>query len=160
MKTAYESALVDLQIDWQRVNSFEDSPELYQQFIALALENEFYATAVVSRKGFDTQRMHFMTGLEGDVVAAMETPQWPGTRIIGGTAKVVWFPVSYHTERAMRSVGKFWNWIQPDIPEDLCLWNSRLEWVVGSVAHEQMCFINLESQDAVRFQKILKEFKK
>ena len=50
-----------------------------------------------------------------------ESGEWPGTRLLGGTATVVTFDVCQAPRTLLESAGGLYRWQQPKRPEDLCL---------------------------------------
>ena len=71
--------------------------------------------------------------------------EWPGTRLIGETAivyKFVYIPESVEILKVFST--RLFDWLQPELPEDLCLLKSAdVPWLV-TIAHEHDAYLNLE----------------
>src|SRR5437764_14886134 len=60
--------------------------------------------------------------LEPFLIRREESGEWPGTRLLDGTAQVNTFKLSPPTASVLAEVADgLFSWCQPELPEDLCL---------------------------------------
>lgn len=74
--------------------------------------------------------------------------EWPGTQLLGTTALVHYFTLCQAAALILqRSSDRLFQWLQPDLPEDLCLLKSLDEpWLV-SISHERDAYLLLEEPE-------------
>jgi hypothetical protein len=77
-----------------------------------------------------------------------ESSEWPGTQLLGGTATVYQYHLS---EKAVVLLGEMaqglFSWVQPYLPEDLCLLRANGEpWIV-SISHESDGYLKLSASE-------------
>jgi len=75
--------------------------------------------------------------------------EWPGTALLGDTAIVHRFTYDADVVRILlKNSCRLFQWVQPGLPEDLCLLRaSRDAWLV-SVAHERDGYFFLDEPEA------------
>jgi len=79
--------------------------------------------------------------------------EWPGTRLLKGTAALLTFDLNRESLLLLRSVPGLYSWQQPDLPEDLCLLRADgTPWLV-SISHENDAYLNLEEAEAALLRK-------
>ena len=74
-----------------------------------------------------------------------ETSEWPGTRLLGETATAHQFAYTPELVSIMKRFShRLFQWVQPELPEDLCLLQAENRpWLV-SIAHERDAYFLLE----------------
>lgn len=98
--------------------------------------------------GWSDKAESFLQRLSPFVQSRTQESEWPGTRLIGHTAAVIRFyfgpdVVPLLTEATDRLYG----WLQPDLPEDLCLLKSDGTPHLVTIAHEKDGYFNLSQQE-------------
>ncbi len=83
------------------------------------------------------------------------TNKWPGTEIIKGTANVCTYELNQDTAKVLASAKRLYQWEAPEFPEDLAFYTGQGQVWLGSVAHEQMGWLNTESIDKSQLEKLL-----
>lgn len=78
------------------------------------------------------------------LVSNLRTDEWPGTRLIGGTALVRRYQVSDESVKLLQKVGGLYSWLQPKLPEDLAFYTGEVVWL-ASISHEQEAWFLEES---------------
>jgi hypothetical protein len=70
--------------------------------------------------------------------------QWPGTRLLGATARVVTYSLNESSAAGLARADRLYAWRHPHCPEDLATYTcDGLCWL-GSIAHERDAFLNAE----------------
>jgi len=87
-----------------------------------------------------------------------EKTEWPGTRLFEHTAQVNTFQLSPATVSVLTEVAEsLFDWTQPGLPEDLCLFRRDGEpWLV-TIAHEKDAYVMLLGDEAEALAKSIPE---
>ena len=86
--------------------------------------------------------------LSTDRVEASETPEWPGTVLLGHTARVYKFPISARTISVLKnSRNGLFDWLEPEFPEDLCFLRSDDTPLFVSITHERQAYFELTAPE-------------
>lgn len=74
--------------------------------------------------------------------------QWPGTQLLDGTADVYCFRLTHDSAAIISEVAKgLYSWMQPDLPEDLCLVaRAAGPWLI-TITHEKDGYFNLSADE-------------
>ena len=78
---------------------------------------------------------------------AMDTSEWPGTTLIGGTAIVRRYRFSPEATEVLAAAERLYAWRAPERPEDLACYGADGNWWLASVAHEGMACLRLERDE-------------
>jgi hypothetical protein len=91
-----------------------------------------------------------LTDLAPFMTEAQRSSEWPGTKLLDGTACVRQFRIDPESVSILQeAVGSLYDWRQPELPEDLCFFASDGEpWLV-SIAHETDAYFYLSRQQRV-----------
>ena len=65
------------------------------------------------------------------------------------------YKLNQETAKVLTTANRLYQWEAPDYPEDLAFYNGSSEVWLGSVAHEQMGWLNTKSIDKSQLEKIL-----
>jgi hypothetical protein len=75
------------------------------------------------------------------------TSEWPGTVLHGETAELLTYSWLGGVSAILTDEASgLYDWCQPELPEDLCLWTGAQPWLV-SIAHEQDAYLELEEEE-------------
>jgi hypothetical protein len=84
-----------------------------------------------------------LTKLEPFLMSSRDESRWPGTELIGHTARVYCYTLTSRScDILCSSVGGLYGWISPDFPEDLCILKDGTPWLT-TVAHEREAYLDL-----------------
>ncbi|KOY17409.1 hypothetical protein [Paenibacillus xylanivorans] len=62
---------------------------------------------------------------------------WPGTQLFGHYADVFYFDCNEELKQILlRKVDRLYEWLQPELLEDLCFYKNNKEWLV-TITHEK-----------------------
>jgi hypothetical protein len=92
--------------------------------------------------------MAVLDRLEPYLVCAEESSEWPGTQLLGSTARVYRYKLTSDTIFILGEVAeRLFDWQQPELPEDLCLIRpDGNPWLV-TIAHEEDAYLNLSNDE-------------
>ncbi len=85
-----------------------------------------------------------LQALEQDIVIQEERQEWPGTRLVGGSAIVYLIRLTHSAlETLCGKANRLYAWEQPHLPEDLCLMRNEAEPMLVSISHERDAYLFL-----------------
>jgi hypothetical protein len=85
-----------------------------------------------------------MRDLEPFLLTSEESSTWPGTELIGHTARVFTYRLAAESVDVLkRASSRLFAWEQPQLPADLCLLRSVGDAWLTTIAHEQDAFIRM-----------------
>jgi len=82
------------------------------------------------------------------------TNKWPGTEIYDSKAKVRFYKFNSETIKILQEAKSLYNWLSPNMPEDLAFYSKNGKCILESVAHEKDSLIYLEE---ISFKTMKKE---
>lgn len=72
-----------------------------------------------------------------------DVSEWPGTRLVGNTARLVHYRVADESIQLLRSASEsLYEWVVPSLPEDLCFYRPDGAVLLGSISHEAAAFLD------------------
>jgi hypothetical protein len=81
--------------------------------------------------------------LDRSLTGAAERGQWPGTALLGHTARVYTYAFDNHCLEVIRSsVDGLYDWVGPERPEDLCILRGDAP-CLTSISHERTAYLDL-----------------
>lgn len=82
-----------------------------------------------------------------------ESSEWPGTKLTSEQASIFVFQLNNISARILiESTDGLFEWIQPDLPEDLCLIRSNgIPWLI-TISHEKDAYFNISPEEKVILQ--------
>ena len=90
------------------------------------------------------------------LIAEQEVDQWPGTQLFGRTAKLFKFKLTEQSKEILLVSSKgLFDWIQPELPEDLSFLYQDDQNCLTNIAHEKDAWLSLNSDE---YNLVLKEF--
>ena len=86
--------------------------------------------------------------LQSHIVNKEDKSEWPGTKLINNTATIYKFKLNHETVDFLTSkTHNLYSWLQPDLPEDLCLLRAdKNPWLV-TISHEKDGYLLLSMQE-------------
>ncbi|MCG8560409.1 MAG: hypothetical protein MI824_11465 [Hyphomicrobiales bacterium] len=90
----------------------------------------------------------FNQRLEGFETKREMSSDWPGTRLHGADALVVWYRLDPECTSLLGEVTEgLYDWLLPNLPEDLCLMRADgTPWLV-SITHEGDSYLELSDEE-------------
>ena len=89
----------------------------------------------------------FMTELEPFLLSSKDTDQWPGTSG-AGRARIYFYSYEKRLINILKSASQdFYHWLEPDLPEDLCIYRKDGSVWLGSTTHEYYVWLNLNAKE-------------
>ncbi|MUG68977.1 hypothetical protein GNP94_23775 [Paenibacillus campinasensis] len=97
----------------------------------------------------------FIDELKPYIKEIRKQEEWPGTRLFGHYADVYYFDCKDGLEeKLLTRVDRLYEWMQPELLEDLCFYKNGEEWLV-TIAHENEGFIKTtERQEILKIREI------
>jgi hypothetical protein len=127
----------------------EPKSDLYRGILNYALKPCSMALVVVRPDiSLTVQASQVIEQLKPFMQTTDEASEWPGTQLLSGTAIVYCFAYNAKTATILQNhSARLFQWVQPDLPEDLCLLKSiDRPWLV-SIAHEGDGYFILQEAD-------------
>lgn len=91
-----------------------------------------------------------LSQLEPHLVRREMSSEWPGTRLLGREAEVLYYRTNDMFGNALKHLARsLFAWQQPDRPEDLCFLRADASAVLASIAHESQAFMSLRDDELV-----------
>jgi len=146
---AFDQALSPTR-DESNIAGFEIEPAgmIYQTLLQIA-KSHMYAFSLVWRDSFDFAES--ATSLAHDLQPWLcyerHAQEWPGTTLLDGWAMVRWYRVTEESLALIANPGRLYGWIRPAYPEDLAFYRRDGKPWLGSVAHEDMGWLDLDRLD-------------
>lgn len=101
--------------------------------------------------------MKFIESLRKFLIKTEMVSEWPGTKLIGASAKRSTFKVMDETIKILRdSANNLSSWIEPDLPEDLSFFTVNGADLLISITHENDFWLSLDSKQEQEFSSELK----
>lgn len=95
----------------------------------------------------------FLESIQKKAIESAEESSWPGTTLLGGCASVKHYAVdSKLIEHLGQVANGFFDWMQPQLPEDLGFLKGNKEWLINT-AHEKdlhICVEDHEREDVLK----------
>lgn len=120
--------------------------DVYRSFLRLALDRCDTGILVRRRADKSTPTMvEFLKRVHPFVISAEEQSRWPGTELIGHKATVIRFRYGEGViDELVNATSHLYGWIEPELPEDLCLIRpDGRPWLV-SISHEKDSYLDLD----------------
>jgi hypothetical protein len=95
----------------------------------------------------------FLASQKGQLIEVANQMEWPGTRLVSSSARVHWYRVTAELIAALRAkVSSLYDWVLPDLPEDLAFYWADGSPLLGTSSHERFAFINLAEKELDEFK--------
>lgn|ERR1700761_1063080 len=130
------------------------SPEVYCRLIGFLFGHAALCSVVVRPElALNEKGRQFLIDTEEDLETLLSCSEWPGTKLLPGTASVYTFRLSPHFRKVFnQQASDVFDWAQPSLPEDPAFYRADGSVLLGSVSHEQDAFIELSAAELADFQ--------
>ena len=133
---------------------------LYRDLIRHAVVDCNIALLVVQTMPLEQRGQEVLTRLAAFLIEKVESSEWPGTKLLNRTGWV--FRYRFEPESAEILAGAadaLYDWLQPNLPEDICLLRADgTPWLV-SIAHEKDGYLELSQEEKARLFDALPAFR-
>jgi hypothetical protein len=119
--------------------------DLYRGLIAAGSRRGLTALLVVrDRAGLRPAGRELLSALRPALIAETVSSEWPGTRLLSGTATLRRFQLNTASAALLTGAAEsLYDWVQPALPEDLCLLRpDGTPWIV-TIAPERDAYFEL-----------------
>lgn len=137
---------------WRLLWEGEQSPFdlAYQQLLAWAPGRIPKGLLVLREEGgLEPSGQAFLDQLQPFVLSRESRSEWPGTRLYENTAEVIEFRLTEESAALLVAVSSagLLDWMQPELPEDLCLLRDDGDPFFVSITHEGSAALYLRNEE-------------
>jgi len=94
-----------------------------------------------------------LASLDEYALDARDASEWPGTRLLSGTARVHRFKLGPElVNKLLKATESLLDWQQPNLPEDLCILRADGTPWLTTISHEGDAFLSLTSDEAEKLR--------
>ncbi|MGA9721704.1 MAG: hypothetical protein WBQ86_04560 [Candidatus Binatus sp.] len=131
----------------------EPAEKDYTQLIELCAKRCPKCTFVMEYpQQFGKNCHQFLASQKEHLIEVADQMEWPGTRLMGHSARVHWYRVTPKLIATLKAkVRGLYEWVLPDLPEDLGFYWPDGSPLLGTSSHEQFAFVNLSEQEFDEF---------
>ncbi|MCI0442167.1 hypothetical protein L0244_37300 [bacterium] len=90
---------------------------------------------------FDWSAGQMADALKNDFLYVKTVSSWPGTKLTRGKALVRYYRLNKRTLKILSSEKRLYAWHAPTLPEDLALYDSKMNCWLVTVSHEHDAWI-------------------
>jgi hypothetical protein len=140
----------------------EPSNRNYYDLLEYALTDCKYALFVIRDPMYLNQNGEkVLKSLSKYIHKEMQSDEWPGTKLLTRQARVLLYFYNQETSEILKNqVTHIYQWLHPDLPEDLCLLRAdETPWLV-TISHEDDGYLNLSEQEANHLINVLPKYRK
>lgn len=106
--------------------------------------------------GCSDRLRRFLKDMEVHLASVRRSNVWPGTQLMDGEADVYTFLCKETTlECVLRYSSSLFEWLQPDLPEDLALYRNDGSTILETVTHEQEGLLKISLVEYERLQPLV-----
>ena len=128
----------------------EPVDELFRSLLTFTLELGHEASVTVHPTISQSANLQqAIAVLSPYLVDESEVVEWPGTRLLSGTARLLRLKWNPRVVSAVLSLSTdLYSWKQPELPEDLCVYRMDSSPLLATITHEQDAFLCLSQEGA------------
>ena len=139
----------------------EPTGEMLEQLLICSLSYcETFSVVVRHTIDVAASALQVLEELQPFLVTKLEESEWPGTELLDETATVCRFKLTKETLGILcHASDSLFSWMQPELPEDLCLFRpDGTPWLV-TIAHEKDGYLELSTDEMNYLVTELREIK-
>ena len=122
--------------------------ETYRGLIAFLFQHGASCSVVLRHDAPITQaQQEFLDAALPFLLAQAVRSEWPGTRLLGGTAEVLTYRLAPEMERIFLAAQGLCDWQSPALPEDPAFYRADGSLLLGTIAHEDDGFLELSAEE-------------
>jgi hypothetical protein len=117
--------------------------------LTISLGANFASFVVQDGIGKSDQLNQFLKTIKPWIIKQEQASEWPGTRLLERNAMVYSFKFNEQSLIVLQEYSvNFESWLQPDLPEDLCVYRPNTNALLTSISHEGDFFLSLTNEEA------------
>ncbi len=139
----------------------EPSNQDYHELLDYALADCGYALVVVRDSiQLNDKARKTLEAVSKYLYKELRTDEWPGTKLINSVVRVLVYSYTPHSVQILKDASSnLYGWLQPDLPEDLCLLRSdETPWLV-TISHEKDGYFVLSENERTLFLNTLPKYR-
>lgn len=126
----------------------EPRGDVYRALIHFAVHRCTKFSVVVRDTLEDDHPRKVLDSLKVHEISDTVTSEWPGTRLLSGTAHLYYFALNDVSASLLnRFTDGLYGWLAPELPEDLCLYRPDGSLWLGTISHESDGFFELSAEE-------------
>jgi hypothetical protein len=127
--------------------------ETYSKVVERVLRHARFCSLVVrSTSHLSENGRLFLKTAEPSLAEKLEVNEWPGTKLVEGTASLYRFSVTPSFAALFSASSEnLGAWVQPELPEDPAFYRGDGTLIMGSVSHEGDAFLELRDEELELF---------
>ena len=134
----------------------EPRGDVYRQLIVRSVDHgDTFLLVVRGSPPLSETGQAVMSSLRAFLISRTEDSEWPGTRLLDEKATLYRFSLTPAAAAVLAAAAQgLYSWVQPDLPEDLCVFTADgSPWLV-TISHEHDAFMMLfpEEKEALAAQ--------
>jgi hypothetical protein len=128
----------------------------YAALLRVALAYCVTGSVVVREElNLEEEGRSILRALGHDLDPPREVTEWPGTQLHGHAALLHEFRFNDRTLAVLLRIERLYAWVQPRLPEDLCLYRPNgAPWLV-SISHERDSYLDLSEPECTQLSGLL-----
>lgn len=133
-----------VQLDLQR----EPTGAAYTELLTLLARHcQTFSLVVIPSIVLRSAASGVLARLEPYLQTAEETTEWPGTQLLGHSARIYRYRLDPNSLAILLDAAPgLYAWRQPDLPEDLAVYDADGRVWLGSIAHERDAWIDVPAE--------------
>jgi hypothetical protein len=117
--------------------------DTYRAILNLAMDEcETFSLVWLDQLRFLPSAEEIAGRLTPHLIAEVRAVEWPGTRLLGPTARLRRYRISEVSMAVLAERASLFSWRAPDFPEDLAFYNADGSVWLGATAHEEDAFFD------------------
>lgn len=131
----------------------EPAGERYRSLIDAGLRyGESLLLVVRNRDPLEQRGAELLTQMQPYLIEVSQEYEWPGTLLYADTATVYRFKFNFASAQVLKdATDRLYNWVQPDLPEDLCILRADGSTWLVTITHEQFAGLDLTEAEYEHF---------
>jgi hypothetical protein len=102
----------------------------------------------------------FLESLKENLIEIANQMEWPGTKLISSSARVHWYRATPDLIAVLKAkVSSLYEWVLPDLPEDLAFYWPDDSPLLGMSSHERFAFVNLTEKEFDDFKQAVPDLR-
>jgi hypothetical protein len=129
----------------------EPKNEIYRDLLKFALQSCREGSLVVHPlRKLDESGQDFLREMKDNLIQVSNAKSWPGTVLHGSGPGVKLYRFKYNSSSAKilaTTANTLFEWVQPHLPEDLCLIRIDGSPFLTTIAHERDAYLKLKEEE-------------
>ncbi len=120
----------------------EPTGSLYLQLLQFALQRCYeFSLTWRNQLIFEDSAYKLETDLASFLIKSYESSEWPGTKLLNGSAKICRYRFTKESIKLLLRVNSLYSWLSPKYPEDIIFYkHNGKPWLI-TISHERDAYI-------------------